>query len=221
MSNPGDAWFQASYEEFLMVEALRQKLAACEKERDELKRLPSPDITWLFTHCRAIGMTEKSLSGKWEDDIALFTTRLKEQLAVSQAREQKMRETLMLIENAYGAHITDTASAMKLIAKNALALPHDTSALDALTKDAERYRWLRDQTATDDIGIAMKTSCINGMLSNAENIDNYIDAAMKLGAGGMAPDLNTCPQCGGEADQGHDRECPPNPYLCSKCQKGD
>ncbi len=98
---------------------LYQNLSACEKERDELKRLPSPDITWLFTHCRAIGMTEKSLSGKWEDDIALFTTRLKEQLAVSQVREQKMREALILIENAYGAHITDTVSAMKLIAKNA------------------------------------------------------------------------------------------------------
>lgn len=35
--------------------------------------LPSAELTWLFTHCRAIGMTKKSDSGKWEDDIALFT----------------------------------------------------------------------------------------------------------------------------------------------------
>ena len=31
------------------------------------------------------------------------------------------------------------------------------------------------------------------------------------------PDLETCPTCGGPADQGNDREVPPNPYPCSKC----
>ena len=31
------------------------------------------------------------------------------------------------------------------------------------------------------------------------------------------PDLNHCPQCGGPADNGHDRSFPPNPYWCSKC----
>jgi len=32
-------------------------------------------------------------------------------------------------------------------------------------------------------------------------------------------DLSKCPGCGGPADNGHDRELPPNPYLCSKCEK--
>jgi len=32
-------------------------------------------------------------------------------------------------------------------------------------------------------------------------------------------DLSRCPRCGGDADQGHDRCYPPNPYVCSKCQK--
>lgn len=32
-------------------------------------------------------------------------------------------------------------------------------------------------------------------------------------------DLSRCPRCGGDADQGHDRCIPPNPYVCSKCQK--
>ncbi len=36
-------------------------------------RLPSPELTWIYTHCRAIGMVDKSDSGKWEHDIALFT----------------------------------------------------------------------------------------------------------------------------------------------------
>lgn len=31
-------------------------------------------LTWLYTHCRAIGMTCKSDSGKFEQDISLFTT---------------------------------------------------------------------------------------------------------------------------------------------------
>ena len=33
------------------------------------------------------------------------------------------------------------------------------------------------------------------------------------------PDISKCPNCGGTADQGHDREDPPNPYYCTKCQK--
>lgn len=33
------------------------------------------------------------------------------------------------------------------------------------------------------------------------------------------PDITKCPQCGGEADNGNDREVPPNPYLCTKCEE--
>ena len=32
-----------------------------------------------------------------------------------------------------------------------------------------------------------------------------------------APDLSKCPNCGGPADNGHDRCFPPNPYYCTKC----
>jgi len=32
-------------------------------------------------------------------------------------------------------------------------------------------------------------------------------------------DLTRCPNCGGPADNGHDREVPPNPYWCSKCME--
>jgi len=35
------------------------------------------------------------------------------------------------------------------------------------------------------------------------------------------PDLGICPRCGGEADNGHDRLVPPNPYPCSKCINPD
>lgn len=32
-------------------------------------------------------------------------------------------------------------------------------------------------------------------------------------------DLTKCPNCGGPADNGHDRCVPPNPYWCTKCEK--
>lgn len=32
------------------------------------------------------------------------------------------------------------------------------------------------------------------------------------------PDIDKCPGCGGEADNGHDRMHPPNPYFCSRCE---
>ena len=35
------------------------------------------------------------------------------------------------------------------------------------------------------------------------------------------PDLSRCPQCGGPADNGHDRCVPPNPYFCTKCMEQD
>lgn len=47
---------------------------------------------------------------------------------------------------------------------------------DAL--DAKRYRWLRDQTETDGIAIVMKNKHFDGSRTCAENIDEFIDAAL-------------------------------------------
>lgn len=47
-------------------------------------KFPPPELTWLYTHCRAIGMTCKSDSGKWEHDIALFTINLQEEIKTLQ-----------------------------------------------------------------------------------------------------------------------------------------
>ena len=30
--------------------------------------------------------------------------------------------------------------------------------------------------------------------------------------------LDTCPRCGGPADNGHDRGYPPSPYICTRCE---
>jgi len=65
----------------------------------ELDKFPSKELTWLYTHCRAIGMTCKSLSGKWEEDIALYTanqqTKIAEQdeeLCIVRANEAQLEK---------------------------------------------------------------------------------------------------------------------------------
>ncbi|MFU1939412.1 hypothetical protein ACLQ8Z_06220 [Bordetella hinzii] len=45
-------------------------------------------------------------------------------------------------------------------------------------RDAERYRWLRDQTETDGIAIVMKDKHFDESSTCAENIDKFIDAAI-------------------------------------------
>lgn len=54
-----------------------------------------------------------------------------------------------------------------------------------VVRDAERYRWLRDQTTDDGIAIVMKNKCINDSISYAENINKHIDAAIAQQKGGV------------------------------------
>lgn len=49
--------------------------------------------------------------------------------------------------------------------------------VEALRADAERYRWLRDQTTDDGIAIVMKNKHIDDSISYPDNINRYIDAA--------------------------------------------
>jgi hypothetical protein len=43
------------------------------------------------------------------------------------------------------------------------------------------------------------------------------NAAQPAPAAEPIHDLDTCPSCGGPADNGFDRCGPPNPYYCTKC----
>ena len=54
------------------IDTLREQLKEAERQ--------SASLTWLFTHCLAIGMDCKSDSGKWEHDIALFTSNQKKEI---------------------------------------------------------------------------------------------------------------------------------------------
>ncbi|KDC15255.1 hypothetical protein L504_2128 [Bordetella bronchiseptica F2] len=53
-------------------------------------------------------------------------------------------------------------------------------------RDAERYRWLRDQEQTDAIAIVMKNKHFDDSRTCAENIDRFIDTAIaaQQGKGG-------------------------------------
>ena len=51
---------------------------------------------------------------------------------------------------------------------------------------------------------------------------NQSDAAVTALRAALAqekaePNPSRCPQCGGPADNGHDRQLPPNPYWCTRC----
>lgn len=77
------AW-PGSYRNFSCECAWDAWQAACASRQEEIdvgNTLPSPALTWLYSHCVAIGMTCKSTSGLWEHDIALFTAGQKEEIA--------------------------------------------------------------------------------------------------------------------------------------------
>lgn len=58
--------------------------------------LPSAELTWLYSHCRAIGMDCKSESGLWEHDIALFTINQKQKI---EELEEELANALFEIKN--------------------------------------------------------------------------------------------------------------------------
>jgi hypothetical protein len=75
----------------------------------------------------------------------------------------------------------------------------------------------------------LTTACNGGLLQNVHAIahlaldpEGCADLARipKPDGDNLSPtesDLSKCPKCGGPADNGHDRELPPNPYWCSTC----
>jgi hypothetical protein len=90
-------------------------------------------LTWLYTHCRAVGMTCVSDSGKWEHDIALFIVNL-------QAEITALRERVKDVERERDAEYN--------LRRNTNALLKDAIArAEAAKADAARLRkWLDNNT---------------------------------------------------------------------------
>lgn len=58
---------------------------------------------------------------------------------------------------------------------------------------------------------------VRALVDNLNNSYGALDALITRMEQNTVPDINKCPKCGGAADNGHDREVPPNPYYCTKC----
>ena len=75
------------YERLLLSNA-EKEIANLSAPHSATQPVPvEPDLGWLYTHCKAIGMDCKSDSGKMAEDIALFTINL--QSALQRAQEAK------------------------------------------------------------------------------------------------------------------------------------
>jgi hypothetical protein len=74
---------------------------------------------------------------------------------------------------------------------------------------------------------AVKEGCLCPVMDNGYGKGVKIDGEVlywrnaKCPLHGTAPDLSKCPNCGGEADNGHDRSYPPVAYFCSKCMAAE
>ncbi len=117
-----------------------EQLAAVTKERDDFKNLA---MSRMNANCRIqerLATCESALNGEQEArkcaDKAVNDYR--DLYLASQLRERQLREALEAIES-------DKCCAPFLKAREALSITNDTSVLDALVNDAERYRWLREQ----------------------------------------------------------------------------
>jgi hypothetical protein len=79
---------------------------------------------------------------------------------------------------------------------------------------AEKQAWI-------DAGLLRPMQPLDSNTWHSTALNRYkamLQAAPK--PGDILPvDLNICPGCGGEADNGFDRCYPPNPYYCKKCME--
>ncbi len=64
----------------------------------------------------------------------------------------------------------------------------------------------------------MDRPCLpSGVERILDNKCKHIEGYVFEWVGNVPPDLSVCPNCGGVADNGHDRCVPPNAYWCTKC----
>lgn len=158
-------------------------------------RLPPPELTWLYTHCKAIGMDCKSESEKWEHDIALYISRLQGEVnrlnAAQPAAQPADAQPFAYLARAESGNTiiwsVDLATVKTAAEKyrrplEALylgpATVKESVTVAGEAQDAARYRWLRDR----DLGTVQRGGVFAGMtpanvVLNGEDLDSAIDAA--------------------------------------------
>lgn len=104
-----------------------------------------------------------------------------EKLLAAQHRIKELRGQMLNIANGCRIWGGEAERARKMI-EAILATPDNIAEIDALKKDAERYRWLRDNSAYVGVNPHAKTCLwvLRGIYEiEGEGFDAAIDAAMK------------------------------------------
>jgi len=98
-------------------------------------------------------------------------------LAAAQATISKLREALGIYAEQYNSYWVNGMPILDPLCDEALVLPNDTTALDAILepykRDAERYRWLREQHWTNGTLTVAKPEDV--MLGRMTYSDKYLD----------------------------------------------
>lgn len=124
-------------------------------ELEAKKKLPPPELTWIYTHCRAIGMTCKSDSGKWEEDIALWTINLTERIKELEAERDALAMQVVsakdvavsAIKRMRAAHVN--RADLILETEKLLALPNYSDIIKRHDAEVLRKAANSDQICTD------------------------------------------------------------------------
>lgn len=124
-------------------------------------------------------------------------------------REERVAEIERLRERceAYKGQVEAGAVMIERLTKENAAL--QSSADDVYARLMPEVEQLRD---------AVNCAHSEGFEWPADPLATAIYVGPKPASPNDTPDLDKCPVCGGPADNGHDREFPPNPYYCVKCQ---
>ena len=160
---------------------LQRQLAACEKERDEY-----------LTECRTLTRQ----NGEWKEMVAACQQYLKDGETPAE-RMARYHHDIQGLLGQLGATLKER---------------DEWKSWSRLNKNDP----LREKLAASQAREQKMRECLERYCSDKCNAEyNPCEARKAL----SHHDLNTCPQCGGEADNGHDRCYPPTAYLCSKCQQ--
>jgi hypothetical protein len=117
------------------IESLRAKVAACEKERDDAITLAALNYGDLQNAKQSLAICEKE-----RDELRGTLFQRCCDVAASQHYAQQLRDALGAMLTHMGMDEDEWNKPTFDQARKALSLHHDTTALDALVKDAERRK---------------------------------------------------------------------------------
>lgn len=81
--------------------------------------------------------------------------------------------------------------------------------------------WSKPKVGIDTEEIYITRKEYEKLLADQAMLETILKATTQLISGPeskIEPDLTTCPNCGGPADNGFNRYVPPEPYWCTKCE---